>query len=135
MIPPERPPTIVPIVTPQTDDPATSGRIRNLSCSPTVAHDWLLRDESGYALRPSYTRAGYALLEDVYSQEGNPQGWARYQAYIAAWQSGKARRKPFPRSELPNEVLRRQACGDIDSAEETAKRSPPTTGRVSKSKE
>ncbi len=134
MIAPERKHTIIPVVTPMTDDPATSGRIRNLSCGPTIGHDWLMRDESGYALRPAWSRAGYVLLRDLYEQERNLAGWEKFEAFIAAWQAGKARKKPFPVAELPREVRLRQACGDAEALEEAGRRSPPTTGKVSTSK-
>lgn len=132
MLKPETPYLIVTIVTPETDDPATSGTVVNIPCAPTVTHELLIRDQGVYSLRPSATRAGYVLLEDLYRAERNERGWEEYQAYVADWQAGRAKRKPFQKEKLPREVLRRQSCGEIETEHqvEGARRAPPTTGKA-----
>lgn len=96
---------------------------------------WLERNSKGtWIIRSEYRDAGFSLLESLYDDEGNAEGWELYERYIAAWQSG-ATRSPFPRDKLPKEVIVRQSCGaDPEFADEFAV--PPTTGatRVEKPK-
>lgn len=107
--------TLVAVVTPITDDPATSGKIKHVPCAPQVGHKWLSSyiDERGrreYGIVPLYGRRGYVLLRDLFEAEGNAEGWAEYEKHLAECAAGKAR-KPFPVEKLPAEVRRRRACG------------------------
>lgn len=137
MLKPESPYTILPIVTPETDDPATSGTVVNIPCAPTIGHDLIMREGGVYSLRPFAQRAGYVTLEALYLAEGNKQGWEEYRAYVEAFTSGKAKRQAFPKDKLPREVLRRQSCGEIEPEKqvEAARRAPPTTGKAAKVKQ
>lgn len=136
MITPETPYVIVSVVTPETDDPATSGRIVNHHCAPTISHESLEQIAPGqWTLRAAYRMRGYAMLLEIYAQERNPDGAAAWAKYIADGQAGK-RVKPFPKELLPREVLRRQACGETDEATALAdaQRTAPDTSRSSKGK-
>lgn len=131
---PEAPYVIVSVVMPETDDPATSGHIVNHHCAPTVSHESLERiGESEWTLRAAYRQRGYAMLMELYANERNEEGARAYAKYVADGQAGR-RVKPFPKEKLPREVLRRQACGELDERQalEDAKRTAPTTGRVSR---
>lgn len=123
MLKPEEPYTIVTIVTPETDDPATSGCVVNLPCAPTVTHESLMRDRGQYYLRPGHVDAGYRLLKDLYVAEDNAAGWADYQAHVAAFQAGR-RVGRFPLAKLPREVRRRQGAGVEGETEEPKRRKP-----------
>lgn len=126
--------TIVTIVTPETDDPATSGRVVNLPCSPTITHETLEQiGPSAWTLR-SYARSrGYGMILEMYQQEGRSEDAADWIKQVADQQAGK-RCKPFPREKLPKEVIRRQACGELDEVQALAdaKRTAPVTARVAK---
>lgn len=134
MLNPNTPVQIVPVVLPQTGDPSNSGRVRNLPVSPQAIPPWLeyrpaINGRPGYfAVKGSYADRGYRLLEDLYDEDGNPEGWAKYLRYIAAWKAGTARMS-FPLEELPSEVQRRQAVQLVDN-EFGGEFSPakPTTG-------
>ena len=125
---------IVSVVTPETDDPATSGRIVNHHCAPTISHESL--EQTGpntWTLRAAYRDHGYVMLLDLYSHERRPEDAALWKQYIADGQSGK-RVKPFPRERLPREVIRRQACGETDDAQALAdaNKTAPVTSRARK---
>lgn len=125
---------IVSIVTPETDDPATSGRIVNHHCSPTISHESL--EQTGpntWTLRAAYRDRGYVQIFDLYAHERRPEDAAAWRQYIADGQAGK-RVKPFPRERLPREVIRRQACGETDEATALvdANRTAPVTNRARK---
>lgn len=115
-IPVGTPYTLVAIVTPITDDPATSGKIRHVPCSLSIRHKWLtpFAHEDGtldYQVEGKYARKGYVLLRDLFEAEGNVDGWEEYKKHLAECAAGRAR-KPFPEDKLPREVRRRRACGD-----------------------
>lgn len=120
---------IVPLVAPVSNDPNTSGKVRNLSCGGGVCHRQLVRQDDGsYELQPSWHRKGWRLLRDMYEEEGDHEGWLFYVKYLDAWQGGRTL-KSFPKSRLPKSVQERQRCMLPDEfAEEFA--SPPTTGAV-----
>lgn len=128
---PETPYVIVSVVTPETDDPSTSGRIVNFPCAPTVTHEMLMRVDDTWMLQPKAAAIGYVTVKDLYQQERNGAGWDAWQAHVASWQGGK-RFTPFPREKLPREVLRRQACGETDEALalELSKKTAPVTGKI-----
>lgn len=100
-------PLIVPIVLPHSGD-ANSGRVRNLPVSPQAVPRMLERRQGGYGVRGAYAEKGYILLRDLYIAEKNPDGWAKYERYLAAMAAGTTR-SPFPVADLPAEVRRRQA--------------------------
>lgn len=133
MIRPETSYVIVTVVTPETDDPATSGRVVNFPCSPTVSHELLEQSGDGWTLRGRPREMGYALMHELYRQERNQAGLDKWLAHVAAFQAGK-KVKPFPKEDLPREVIRRQACGELDEAQalQDAKRTAPVSARVSK---
>lgn len=115
------PPRIVPVVTPMTGDPRTSGKIKHLACAPQVTHSWLVQfedDDQGtvdYAIEPKAGRKGFVLLRDLFEAEGDHDGWAAYEKCMRKFGSYGA--KPYPEDKLPKEVLRRRACGeDPDTA-------------------
>jgi hypothetical protein len=109
------PSQIVPVVSPVSNDPSSSGRVRNLPCSPGSKPAQLerLRDGS-FAVKAEWHKKGWMLLEDLYDAESNAEGWAKYQRYLRAWQAGTARIS-FPFADLPVEVQRRQAAAVADS--------------------
>lgn len=120
------PPRVIPVVTPMTGDPRTSGKIKHLQCAPQVTHSLVQsyeEEEQGtleYAIAPKAARKGYSLLRDLFEAEGNHAGWAKYQKCMKTW--GKYGAIPFPDAELPKEVLRRRACAmatDEEVVEET----------------
>lgn len=134
MLKPEHPYIIVSVVSPETDDPATSGRVTNYPCAPTVSHPSLEQgDGLSWSLRGPWRDRGYVTMQALYEQERNSEGAAAWAKYIADGQAGK-RVGVFPREMLPREVLRRQACGETDSARalEDAKRTAPVTSRTVK---
>lgn len=136
MISPETPYVIVSVVTPETDDPATSGRIVNHHCSPTISHESLEQTGANtWTLRAVYRMRGYAMIGELYAQERNQEGAEAWAKYLADGQAGK-RVKPFPKELLPREVIRRQACGETDEAQALAdaQRTAPDTSRTSKGK-
>lgn len=107
-------PIIIPVVLPQTGDPSTSGRVRNLPVSPQVIPTWLEKRGGGqYAVKGVYAEKGYIKLEDLYKAEGDDAGWAKYQRYLVAWKAGTARIS-FPFESLPQEVQRRQSGVLVD---------------------
>lgn len=134
MLKPETPYVIVTVVTPETDDPSTSGRVINFPCAPTVSHPMLEATSSGgWSLRSEPMMMGYATIQTLYAQERFTEGAARWEKFIADSQAGK-RVGAFPREWLPKEVLRRQACGELDETQALAdaKRTAPVTSKVSK---
>ena len=134
MLSPEQPYIIVSVVTPETDDPSTSGRVINFPCAPTISHEMLEQgDGLTWSLRGPWRDRGYATMDALYLQERNAEGAAAWAKYLADAQAGK-RVGVFPREKLPREVLRRQACGETDSARalEDAKRTAPVTSRTVK---
>ncbi len=134
LIDPNSKPIIVPVVTPQTGDPSTSGRVRNLPVSPQAMPAWLeLRPGAHgkppyFGVKGIYADKGYALLQDLYEEESDAAGWNKYQRYIVAWKDGTAR-VSFPMADLPKEVQRRQSVQLVDN-EFGGEFSPskPTTG-------
>lgn len=134
MLSPETPYVIVTIVTPETDDPATSGRVINLPCAPTISHDMLERTgEKTWGLRLAWVERGYSMINALYQHEANLEHATDWAKYVADGQAGK-RVGVFPREKLPKEVIRRQACGELDEVKALAdaKRTAPVTGKVSK---
>ena len=120
-------PIIIPVVTPQTGDPSSSGRVRNLPVSPQAVPAWLEpRGGNRYAVKGVYAERGYIKLEDLYKAENDAAGWEKYKRYLAAWKAGTARIS-FPLADLPAEVRRRQSVivDDEFGGEFTPK---PTTG-------
>jgi len=133
----ETPYVIVSVVTPETDDPATSGRIVNHHCAPTISHESLeMVGPNRWTLRAAWRDRNYAMLLDLYAQERNADGAAAWTKYLADGQAGK-RVKPFPRELLPREVIRRQSCGETDPVQALAdaNRTAPVTGRTRKAGE
>lgn len=96
-----------------------SGRVRNLPVSPQAVPAWLeLRPANNgrpayYAVRGVYYDRGYRLLRELYEAEQNPEGWAKYQRYLRAWDEGTAR-VSFPIADLPKEVQRRMTTHLVD---------------------
>jgi len=134
MLKPETPYVIVSVVTPETDDPSTSGRVINFPCSPTVSHPMLEASSSGgWNIRSEAMMLGYVTIQALYAREKNPGGAAEWDKLIADSQAGK-RVGAFPREKLPREVLRRQACGELDEVQALAdaKRTPQVTAKVAK---
>lgn len=133
MLKPEAQYVIVSVVTPETDDPATSGRVVNLPCAATITHPMLERTgPATWSLRAAYRDRGYTTMESCFAQEHNEVHAAEWLQLLDDTQSGK-RVTAFPRHKLPKEVLRRQACGEIDTdqALEDAERTAPVTSKVS----
>lgn len=122
-------PIILPVVTPQTGDPSTSGRVRNLPVSPQAIPAWLERRKDGrYVVRGEYAERGYVKLEDLYAAEHNPEGWAKYQRYLVGWKAGTVR-VSFPLAALPEEVRKRQTTlVDDEFGDEFSSPPKPTTG-------
>jgi len=122
-------PIIIPVVTPQTGDPSSSGRVRNLPVSPQAVPAWLESRGGGrYAIKGVYAERGYVKLEDLYAAEDNVAGWERYKRYLVAWKAGTTRVR-FPLSALPAEVRRRQTViVDDEFSDEFAGTPKPTTG-------
>ena len=120
MLDPNSQSIVISVVTPQTGDPSTSGRVRNLPVSPQAIPAWLeLRPANEnrpayFGLKGKYADKGYAMLRDLYEAEGNREGWDKYQRYIAAWKAGTAR-VSFPFADLPAEVQRRQSIQLVDN--------------------
>lgn len=125
-IPADAPHKLIALVTPITDDPATSGKIKHVPCSPTIKHKWLAPyvTDSGtldYTVEGRFARKGYILLRDLFEAEGDHAGWAEYEKHLADCSAGRAR-KPFPADKLPLEVRRRRACGaDPDASQREAR--------------
>ncbi len=123
-------PLIVPVVTPQTADPSSSGRVRNLPVSAQAVPAWLERRNGTWAVKGRFADHGYVLLHDLYVAEDNMEGWAKYQRYLAAWKAGTAR-IAFPFDALPKEVQRRQTVDAQDEfSGEFAPPTKPTTGEA-----
>jgi hypothetical protein len=123
-------PIIIPVVTPQTGDPSSSGRVRNLPVSDQAIPAWLEKRGGGrYAVKGVYAERGYVLLQDLYKAEDDEEGWAKYKRYLAAWKAGTAR-VSFPLESLPKEVQRRQRTllADNEFGGEFATPPKPTTG-------
>lgn len=119
-------PLIVPIVLPHSGD-SNSGRVRNLPVSPQVVPKMLERRHGGaYGVRGTYAEKGYILLRDLYSAEKNPEGWAKYERYLAAMAAGTTH-SPFPVADLPAEVRHRQAepMANDEFADDFAAAVPP----------
>lgn len=108
----------IPVCTPQTSNP-TSGRVRNMPVSPQALPPCLeVRPAHGdrpayLAVRGAYYDRGYRLLQELYEQDGNPEGWAKYQRYLRAWGEGTAR-VSFPVADLPKEAQRRMSTQLVD---------------------
>lgn len=122
---------IVPVVSPISNDPASSGRVMNLPCGggtnhaqvePVYDRDGNVRD---YAIRASYRERGWLTLKEAYMLDDDEEGWQKYQRYIKASQSGMTRHR-FPPEDLPREVLRRQKVSLPDEFAPVA----PTTGKL-----
>lgn len=129
------PSLIIPVVSPVSNDPGSSGRVRNLPCSPGSMPAQLERLRDGtFAVKAEWRRKGWVLLEELYDAEDNADGWAKYQRYLAAWQAGTARIS-FPFGDLPAEVQRRQsaAIADPEFGGEFAPKAK-TTGATAKAK-
>ena len=124
----DTPLTIVPIVSPATNDPSTSGRIKNLACGGTIQHRQLMPVDGIYAVHPRWARQGWKLLEDFYLEESNPEGWKKYQRYIDAWRRNLIK-VAFPQEDLPKAVRERQTCG-VASEVASEFRVKPTTGKI-----
>jgi hypothetical protein len=123
-------PIIIPVVTPQTGDPSSSGRVRNLPVSMQAIPAWLEHRGNGrFAVKGVYAERGYVLLRDLYKAEDNAAGWEKYKRYLAAWKAGTAR-VSFPLDALPQEVQRRQSTllADNEFGGEFAPAPKPTTG-------
>lgn len=129
---------VVPVVSPVSNDPNTSGRVRNLHVGGGVTHKQIQRapnSPSGWAIEPSYGYAGWLLLQDVFIQENDLAGWERYKKYLDHWAKGLTN-KSFPERWLPRLVQeRRKSCAadefaDDFGGEEIAPevRVKPTTG-------
>lgn len=137
MLKPEVPYVIVSVVTPQTDRPETSGRIINFPCSPTVSHEMLeqVGDKMEWSLRGPWRDRGYTTMDALYRQENNEAGLEAWVKFIQRGQAGQVQRgEVFDRSKLPREVIRRQACGEVDEAKalSDANRTAPVTNRTRK---
>jgi hypothetical protein len=125
-------PLIIPVVMPPSNDRGQSGRIKNVAVRATDTSGWLAADgEGGWVLTRAMERKGFRLLEDVYREESNLEGWATYKRYLSDWQGGKTSRS-FPAHLLPKRVLDLQR-GLLDDAD----RDPwhfdpvaPTTGKT-----
>lgn len=101
-------PTFVPVVLPPSADLTLSGRIRNLAIRGVPSADWLEPVEGGgWTLKKSYELKGYVLLEDLYRDEHNDEGWESYKRYLRDWQAGRTG-SSFPFHLLPKEVQDRQ---------------------------
>lgn len=146
---------IVPVVSPLSNDPSTSGRVVNLPCGGGVCHrQVMMLDDGDYGIHPTYYKRGWRLLFDLYDEEatalqreadihrGTPEhdakaalakasreNKARYESYLVSWEKGTTR-SSFPKQWLPREVLDRHRCA-LPDAFADAFRSPPVTGAVS----
>jgi len=90
MLSPEQPYIIVSVVTPETDDPSTSGRVINFPCAPTISHEMLEQgDGLTWSLRGPWRDRGYATMDALYLQERNAEGAAAWAKYLADAQAGK----------------------------------------------
>lgn len=129
---------IVSVVTPETDDPATSGKVVNYPCAPTISHDVIeLTEEGQYLVRAAYAQRGYIAVLDLLKSEKDRDPLSgltgaekaeRHRDYHARAQAGQ-RVGPYPREWLPREAIRRQACGETDPVQALAdanKTAPPT---------
>jgi hypothetical protein len=126
---------VIPIVAPVSNDPNTSGKIRNLHVGGGVQHQQLVTVTDprtgrilGHEINPAYHRAGWRKLEDLYAEEHNPEGWAKYARYLDAWRAGRTR-SPFPAADLPRAVVERQRATVPDEFADDF-RAKPVTGAV-----
>lgn len=111
----------VPIVEPASNDKASSGRIRILSCGGGVRHRQVMRTREGYVIHPDYAERGWVLLRDLYIAEDNRDGWELYKRHLevgAGAVPGKATRRTFPDELLPREVHNRRKAADGDAFED-----------------
>lgn len=135
---------IVSVCTPETDDPATSGKVINYPCAPTISHDCIeLTEEGSYLVKSTFTSRGYVSILDLCRAEkpdpSDPftgeQKWEKHVKYHTDAQAGK-RVGNYPREWLPREVIRRQSCGETDHVQGLvdASRTAPVTSKLTKGK-
>lgn len=113
----------IPVVAPVSNDPNTSGKVRNLAVGGGVNHsqieavyDAFDRDRViAYELRAGARARGWSKLQDLYEAEegGKSPGWARYKAYLDDMRADRTR-SPFPTRLLPQEVQRRMKAAIPD---------------------
>jgi hypothetical protein len=128
---------VVPVVSPISNDPNTSGRVRNLHTGGGVVHKQIVpspNSPSGWEVHPSYGRAGWVLLHDCYLREEDEAGWNRYKKYLDHWAKGLTS-SSFPEGWLPKEVQRRRKANAVDefAAAGDDFRVKPTTGETTPS--
>ena len=125
-------PRIIPVVMPPSNDRGQSGRVKNVAVRATDTSGWLDDDGEGkWVLSRAMERKGYRMLEDCYREEGNLDGWAAYQRYLADWQGGRTKRS-FPAHLLPKRVLdlQRGLLDDGDKDPWHFDPVAPTTGKT-----
>lgn len=105
MIDPRTSYEIVPVVAPATHR-ENPGQVKNLHVYPGITHGMLVDDE-GWCVRPAAAKQGWVLLETLYGDENNLDGWRRYQDYMRDWQAGRTL-SSFPERLLPAAVLERR---------------------------
>ena len=131
----QAPYSIVPVVAPVSNDPNTSGKIRNLHVGGGVQHQQLVTVTDprtgrilGHEINPAHHRAGWRKLEDLYHEEGNAEGWLKYKRYLQAWRDGTTK-VSFPSHLLPKAVIERQRAMVPDEFADEF-RTKPTTGAI-----
>lgn len=133
---------IISVVTPQTDDPTTSGRVINFPCAPTVSHDMVEFTEGQYLVPAAYSRRGYVREIDLLADETGvdpecgltgPEKLAKHLEYHQRAQAGH-RVGNYPKEWLSIECRRRQAVGEPDTKQALAdaNRTAPVTARLAK---
>lgn len=137
--------TIVSVVTPETNDPSSSGKVINYPCAPTISHDILelAQDGSGqYLVSATYSMKGYIREIDLLAREQDKdpvsdltgkEKLALHLDYHRRAQRGE-RVGNYPKEWLSLECRRRQAVGETnpEQAYEDAKRTAPVTAKLSK---
>ena len=118
---------VVPVVAPISNDPNTSGRVRNLHVGGGVVHKQIIASGGGWEVHPTFARAGWILLRDLYLAENNEAGWELYLKYLNHWATGLTK-SSFPESHLPKEVQRRRKSAAVDEFAMDDFRIKPTTG-------
>lgn len=119
---------VIPVVSPASADPNTSGRVRNLHVGGGVFHKQLSRAGNTWLVESSYERAGWRLLEDCYREERDEAGWERYKRYLDHWAKGLTS-STFPEEWLPRFVQDRRKGHAVDEfARKDEYRVKPTTG-------